>query len=66
MLSRETFQGERQSGDQTLIEKEPEEPKPKKKMKAEEDLKYLPGDVPLQEIGLAKILMNKPAPHVSA
>ena len=59
------------SGEQT-IEKDKEEIPTETKKSEKKDKVNLNHDfrrdneLPLQEIGLAKILMNKPAPHVSA
>ena len=59
------------SGEQT-IEKDKEEIPTENKKSEKKDKVNLNHDfrrdneLPLQEIGLAKILMNKPAPHVSA
>ena len=68
VLDRELLQHERQSSEQILEQdgdgQEKKRPEKRRKL-AEEDAKG-PGEVPLQEIGLAKILLNKPAPHVSA
>ena len=68
VLDRELLQHERQSSEQILEQDgdEREKKRPEKRRRlAEEDAKGL-AEVPLQEIGLAKILLNKPAPHVSA
>ena len=68
VLDRGMFQHERQSSEQILEKdgEEQEKKKPERKRKPNEDDLKLLSEVPLQEIGLAKILLNKPAPHVSA
>ena len=59
------------SGEQTIEKDKEETPLENKKSEKKDKVNLNPDfrreqELPLQEIGLAKILMNKPAPHVSA
>ena len=59
------------SGEQTIEKDRDDMPVENKRSEKKEKVNLNPDfkreqELPLQEIGLAKILMNKPAPHVSA